>query len=148
MHLDEGLPQIHADSTLLRRAIENLLLNAMAAMPTGGVLMLRTTHDESNVSLEVADTGSGLTPEETRHLFTPYYTANHHSAGLGLAIARSLTNLHGGSMRLRSKLGTGTVVCITLPRGARKPEAEVTALPWVASGKAGVGLMQEKALAS
>jgi len=91
------------------------VLNAMAAMPTGGVLMLRTAHDESNVSLEVSDSGSGLTPEETRHLFTPYYTANHHSAGLGLAIVQSVVSDHGGRISVESETGIGTSFHITLP---------------------------------
>lgn len=115
VHLDENLPTIHADPTLLHRAIENLVLNAMATMPTGGVLMLRTAHDESNVSLEVADTGSGLTPDETRHLFTPYYTANHQSAGLGLAIVQSVVSDHGGRISVESETGIGTSFHITLP---------------------------------
>ena len=54
-------------------------------------------------------------------------TKTYHGSGLGLAIARSLTNLHGGSMRLRSKLGTGTVVCVSLPRDARKAKAKISA---------------------
>jgi two-component system nitrogen regulation sensor histidine kinase NtrY len=115
VHLDENLPGIHADPTLLHRAIANLVLNAMAAMPTGGVLMLRTAHDESNVSLEVADTGSGLTPEETRHLFAPYYGANHHTAGLELAIVQSVVSDHGGRISVESETGIGTSFHITLP---------------------------------
>jgi two-component system, NtrC family, nitrogen regulation sensor histidine kinase NtrY len=120
VHLDENLPPIHADPTLLHRAIENLVMNAIAAMPTGGVLMLRTTHDESSVSLEVSDTGAGLTPEETRHLFTPYYTANHHVAGLGLAIVQSIVSDHGGRISVESETGVGTSFHITLPTNPPK----------------------------
>jgi two-component system nitrogen regulation sensor histidine kinase NtrY len=115
VHLDEDLPAIHADPTLLHRAIENLVLNAIAAMPTGGVLMLRTAHDENNVNVEVSDTGSGLTPEEARHLFTPYYTADHRSAGLGLAIVQSVVSDHGGRISVESETGIGTSFHITLP---------------------------------
>ena len=53
-------------------------------------------------------------------------TKTYHGSGLGLAIAISLTNLHGGSMRLRSRLGTGTVVCVSLPRDARKARAKIS----------------------
>ena len=82
LHLDEHLPSIQADATLLRRAIENLVLNAMDAMPAGGVLMLRTTHDDDEVvHLEISDTGTGLTPEECDRLFTPYYTTKQHGTG-------------------------------------------------------------------
>ena len=83
VHLDEELPIIQADSTLLHRALENLVLNAMDAMPAGGVLMLRTTHQDGIVQLEVSDTGAGLTPEECERLFTPYYTTKQHGTGLG-----------------------------------------------------------------
>ena len=54
-------------------------------------------------------------------------TKSYHGSGLGLAIARSLTNLHGGSMRLRSKLGAGTVVRVSLPRDAVKTRAKMSA---------------------
>ena len=96
LHLDENLPTIQADATLLRRAIENLVLNAMDAMPAGGVLMLRTTHEDGNVHLEISDTGTGLTPEECDRLFTPYYTTKQHGTGLGLAIVQSVVSDHGG----------------------------------------------------
>ncbi|HUJ83513.1 MAG TPA: ATP-binding protein, partial [Candidatus Acidoferrales bacterium] len=98
LHLDEGLPAIQADEALLRRAIENLVLNAMDAMPAGGVLMLRTTHQNGDVDLEVSDTGTGLTPEECDRLFTPYYTTKQHGTGLGLAIVQSVVSDHGGKI--------------------------------------------------
>jgi len=120
VHLDENLPPIHADPALLHRAIESLVLNAMAAMPTGGVLMLRTAQDDSNVRLEVSDTGAGLTLEETQHLFTPYYSANHLAAGLGLAIVQSVVSDHGGRISVESETGVGTSFHITLPTNPPK----------------------------
>jgi len=78
-----------------------------------------------SVVLMIADTGIGIAPHSLRRLGKPFeqvesqLTKTYHGSGLGLAIAKSLTNLHGGSMRLRSKLGTGTVVCVTLPREGR-----------------------------
>ena len=74
--------------------------------------------------LMIADTGIGIAPQSLARLGRPFeqvesqLTKTYHGSGLGLAIARSLTNLHGGSMRLRSKLGAGTVVCVSLPRDA------------------------------
>ena len=108
VHLDEALPVIQADSTLLHRALENLVLNAMDAMPAGGVLMLRTAHQGGNVQLEVSDTGSGLTPEECERLFTPYYTTKQHGTGLGLAIVQSVISDHGGRIVVESESGVGT----------------------------------------
>jgi len=116
LHLEEGLPTIQADATLLHRSIENLVLNAMDAMPAGGVLMLRTTHENGNVDLEVSDTGTGLTPEETDRLFTPYYTTKQHGTGLGLAIVQSVVSDHGGRIWVESETGVGTSFHIRLPQ--------------------------------
>ena len=115
LHLEEDLPPVQADATLLRRAIENLVLNAMDAMPAGGVLMLRTSHEGGDVSLEISDTGSGLTPEECERLFTPYYTTKQHGTGLGLAIVQSVVSDHGGRISVESEAGVGTSFHIHLP---------------------------------
>ncbi len=115
LHLEENLPIVQADATLLRRAIENLILNAMDAMPSGGVLMLRTAREDGGVSLEVSDTGSGLTPEECERLFTPYYTTKQHGTGLGLAIVQSVVSDHGGRISVESEAGVGTSFHIHLP---------------------------------
>jgi two-component system, NtrC family, nitrogen regulation sensor histidine kinase NtrY len=114
-HLAEDLPPIQADAALLRRAIENLILNAMDAMPAGGVLMLRTTRDKGEVHLEVSDTGTGLTPEECDRLFTPYYTTKQHGTGLGLAVVQSVISDHGGRISVESEMGIGTSFHIFLP---------------------------------
>ena len=115
LHLAEGLPTIQADATLLRRAVENLILNAMDAMPAGGVLMLRTTNGDGDVHLEVSDTGTGLTPEETERIFTPYYTTKQHGTGLGLAVVQSVISDHGGRISVRSEPEKGTTFVIELP---------------------------------
>jgi len=114
-HLAEDLPSIQADAALLRRALENLILNAMDAMPAGGVLMLRTTREKNEVHLEVSDTGSGLTPEECERLFTPYYTTKTHGTGLGLAVVQSVISDHGGRISVESEKGIGTSFHIYLP---------------------------------
>ncbi|MGA9882172.1 MAG: ATP-binding protein [Candidatus Acidiferrales bacterium] len=114
-HLAEDLPPIQADAALLRRALENLILNAMDAMPAGGVLMLRTTREKNEVHLEVSDTGTGLTPEECDRLFTPYYTTKQHGTGLGLAVVQSLISDHGGRISVESEMGIGTSFHIFLP---------------------------------
>jgi two-component system, NtrC family, nitrogen regulation sensor histidine kinase NtrY len=115
LHLAEELPTIQADQALLRRAIENLVLNAMDAMPAGGVLMLRTRSDDGGLDLEISDTGTGLTPEECERLFTPYYTTKQHGTGLGLAIVQSVVSDHGGSISVESETSVGTSFHIHLP---------------------------------
>jgi signal transduction histidine kinase len=113
--LAPNLPAISADPELLHRALSNLVLNAMDAMPNGGTLTLRSSHNESNVILEVADTGTGLTPEECERIFTPYYTSKQHGTGLGLAIVQSVVSDHGGRISVRSEPGRGTTFVIELP---------------------------------
>ncbi|HEY1272691.1 MAG TPA: ATP-binding protein, partial [Terriglobales bacterium] len=126
--LDAGVPEIAADPELLHRVISNLILNAMDAMPEGGQLTLRTSCDGDRVWLEVSDTGVGLTPEECRRLFTPYYTSKQHGTGLGLAIVQSVISDHHGRITVDSMPGRGTTFRIELPRSqdrvALPPKAE------------------------
>jgi nitrogen fixation/metabolism regulation signal transduction histidine kinase len=125
LHLDEKLPLIQADSTLLHRAIGNLVLNAIDAMPKGGKLTLRTMAHDGEVRLEISDTGMGLTPEECERLFTPYYTTKQHGTGLGLAIVQSVVSDHGGRISVASEQGHGTTFRIDLPE---HPPASVSSL--------------------
>jgi signal transduction histidine kinase len=115
LHLEDSLPVIQADASLLHRAIENLVLNAMDAMPSGGTLTIRTSRREQAVRIEVSDSGAGLTPEECERLFTPYYTTKQHGTGLGLAIVQSVVSDHGGTIIVESEYGAGTTFRIELP---------------------------------
>ena len=115
LYLDENLPRPQADPTLLRRALENLILNALDAMPAGGTLTMRTAQRSGAVRLEVTDTGEGLTPEECARLFTPYYTTKRHGTGLGLAIVQSVVSDHSGRIEVESAPGAGTTFRIELP---------------------------------
>jgi nitrogen fixation/metabolism regulation signal transduction histidine kinase len=117
LQLDPHLEPLAADAELLHRAISNLVLNAMEAMPQGGTLTLRTRDDDGKVLIEVSDTGSGLTPEECERIFTPYYTSKQYGTGLGLAIVQSVISDHGGRIHVQSVPGRGTTFVIELPRG-------------------------------
>lgn len=114
--LTEPLPEIDADADLLHRAFQNLVLNALDAMPAGGTLTMRTSQHEGNVRIEVADTGKGLTPEECSRLFTPYYTTKVQGTGLGLAIIQSVVSDHRGTISVTSDEGRGTTFRIELPQ--------------------------------
>jgi len=114
--LTEPLPEIDADPDLLHRAFQNLVLNALDAMPAGGTLTMRTSEHEGNVRIEVADTGKGLTPEECSRLFTPYYTTKQQGTGLGLAIVQSVVSDHHGTISVTSDEGHGTTFRIELPQ--------------------------------
>jgi signal transduction histidine kinase len=115
IELDETLGPIQADPDLLHRAVQNLILNALDAMPAGGTLTLRTQTATGGVRLEVSDTGKGLTKEECQRLFTPYYTTKQHGTGLGLAIVQSVVSDHGGRISVESEPERGTTVRIDLP---------------------------------
>jgi two-component system nitrogen regulation sensor histidine kinase NtrY len=115
LYLDEKLARPQADPTLLRRALENLVLNSLDAMPAGGTLTVRTSQHNGSVCLDVTDTGAGLTPEECARLFTPYYTSKQRGTGLGLAIVQSVVSDHGGKIAVESAPGAGATFRIELP---------------------------------
>jgi two-component system, NtrC family, nitrogen regulation sensor histidine kinase NtrY len=116
LELQPDLPQVAADPDLLHRAISNLVLNAMDAMPQGGTLNIGTRAIDAGVQVEIRDTGTGLTPEECARLFTPYYTSKTHGTGLGLAIVQSVVTDHDGRISVESSAGRGTTFRIQLPR--------------------------------
>ena len=120
VELADDLRPIAADPDLLHRALSNLVLNAMDAMPQGGTMILRTQNEGTNARIELSDTGKGLTPEECERLFTPYYTSKEHGTGLGLAIVQSVINDHGGRISVRSQQGRGTTFVIELPDNMEK----------------------------
>jgi len=115
LFLDEAVKPIQADPDLLHRALQNLVLNSLDAMPAGGTLTIRTRNQDGAVRVEVSDTGGGLTPEECARLFTPYYTTKQHGTGLGLAIVQSVVSDHGGAILVESQPGLGTTFRIELP---------------------------------
>jgi two-component system cell cycle sensor histidine kinase PleC len=121
----EGTIPVVADRRAVKQIIVNLLSNAVKFTPDGGKVTVRCRRRRNAVILLIADTGIGIAPESLRRLGKPFeqvesqLTKTYHGSGLGLAIAKSLANLHGGSMKLRSKLSAGTVVCVSLPRDAK-----------------------------
>ena len=125
--LTEPLPEINADPDLLHRAFQNLVLNALDAMPAGGTLTLRTSEHEGGVRIEVTDTGKGLTPEECSRLFTPYYTTKQLGTGLGLAIVQSVVSDHHGTISVSSDEGRGTTFRIELPQKQIQPQRPASA---------------------
>ncbi len=108
LDLDDRLGPLEADPEQLRRALQNLLLNAIDAMPGGGAVTVRTRQQDNAVLLEISDTGEGLTKEECERLFTPYYTTKQHGTGLGLAIVMSVVSDHGARINVQSTPGQGT----------------------------------------
>jgi two-component system, NtrC family, nitrogen regulation sensor histidine kinase NtrY len=125
LDLAASMEPVAADAELLHRALSNLVLNAMDAMPQGGTLTLRTREGTDRVYIDIADTGVGLTPEECERLFTPYYTGKQHGTGLGLAIVQSVISDHGGTINVESQPSKGTKFLVELPRNLDKLHAPV-----------------------
>lgn len=129
----ESIISVVADRRATKQIIVNLLSNAVKFTPDGGRIVVRSRQLEDKVVLMIADTGIGIAPHSLTRLGRPFeqvesqLTKTYHGSGLGLAIARSLAQLHGGTMRLRSKIDVGTVVRVTLPRDANKAAARIPA---------------------
>jgi two-component system cell cycle sensor histidine kinase PleC len=137
--IDSAIP-IMADRRAMKQILVNLLSNAVKFTPDGGRIMVRSRIIGGKVVVMIADTGIGIPKGALARLGCPFeqvesqLTKSYHGSGLGLAIAKSLVQLHGGSMKLRSKLEAGTVVRITLPCQANEAAA-AKAVPASASGK-------------
>ncbi|MET0970124.1 MAG: ATP-binding protein [Tardiphaga sp.] len=121
-----------ADRRAIKQILVNLLSNAVKFTPDGGRITVRSRVLQNSVALMIADSGISIAPHSLKRLGRPFeqvesqLTKTYHGSGLGLAIAKSLTSLHGGGMRLRSKLGTGTVVCVTLPLKGRAKQLRIS----------------------
>ena len=115
--LNPSLPKLMADFDQLQQVFTNLILNAIQAMSEGGRLTLRTSVDERQVKLEVQDTGHGISTENLRKLFTPFFTTKGKGkgVGLGLAVAYGIIQRHHGRIEVQSKEGKGTTFTILLP---------------------------------
>lgn len=113
--------EIDADRTLFQRAIGNLLANALSHTPSGGTVMVRAVANGRHCEIHVVDTGQGIATEDLPRLFDRFYRADKSrtstagNLGLGLAIVRSIAQLHGGRVELESQLGQGTRATLVLP---------------------------------
>ncbi len=113
---------VTADRRAMKQIAINLLSNAVKFTPDGGKITVRSRALKDSVVLMIADTGIGITRQALLRLGRPFeqvesqLTKTYHGSGLGLAIAKSLTRLHGGTMRLHSRIGCGTVVYVSIPR--------------------------------
>jgi signal transduction histidine kinase len=115
--LNPSLPKVMADFDQLQQVCTNLILNAIQAMPDGGELTLRTIASNGQVRIEVQDTGCGISPENMRKLFTPFFTTKGKGkgVGLGLAVAYGIIQRHQGRIEVQSKEAEGTTFNIYLP---------------------------------
>jgi len=117
----QPVPIVLGDEGRLTQLLVNLLDNALAYTPPEGMVTLRLRPEKGEVVIEVEDTGPGIAPEHLPRLFERFYRADHArdrasgGAGLGLAIVKEIAEAHGGSVRVTSTLGQGTIFTVTLP---------------------------------
>jgi signal transduction histidine kinase len=111
------LPEIDADPSQLNQVVINLMVNALQAMPHGGMLKVQTLFGGNQVSLIIEDTGMGMSEEVLRKIFTPFFTTKEvgKGTGLGLPVVHGIITSHGGSMGVESKVGQGTRFEIHFP---------------------------------
>ncbi len=120
LDLPPSLPMVQADSARLHQVVTNLLSNAFKFTPKGGSIIVRATEKGSAIIIEVQDTGPGISDDEQKRLFNPYHRIEsdrqHFSGlGLGLALCKTVVELHGGQIYLKSQLGKGSTFSFSLP---------------------------------
>jgi signal transduction histidine kinase len=111
------LPAVLADATQMQRVFENLVSNAIDAMPEGGALEIRARRDAQAraVAISVRDTGTGIAPDVMPLLFEPLFTTKARGIGLGLVVAKNLIEANSGTVKVESEVGNGTLVTVILP---------------------------------
>lgn len=137
LSIDISDPSLHilADERALRQILINLLTNAIKFSESGGSVRLRAIQNKSGITLSVADTGIGISEDDIPKALEPFsqvdgtLTRRHEGTGLGLPLAKRLTELHGGSLTIESRKGVGTTVSLHFPasRSVRLEDTRSTA---------------------
>ncbi|RJP62068.1 MAG: response regulator [Candidatus Auribacter fodinae] len=139
--IEQNISPVNADKGQINQVIHNLILNAMQAMPDGGIIYVTLKNETisnndpsglqpgSYVHISIQDTGIGINPENLSKIFDPYFTTKEFGSGLGLSTTYSIVKKHGGAMSVKSELGTGTIFTIHLPCAARPCAHQPESLP-------------------
>jgi len=123
VNLEDGLPEIRADHHQLTQLFTNLLINAYQAMEGKGTVVITACQVQQDdgadgreaVRIEVKDDGPGMPQDVADRVFDQFFTTKAHGSGLGLAIVRKIVDAHDGQIDLRTALGGGTLIRVTLP---------------------------------
>lgn len=122
--LSPNLPQVMADGDQMNQVFTNLMMNAIQAMPDGGTLTVRTSSvDGSGLKVDVQDTGVGISKENMRKLFTPFFTTKKEvkGVGLGLAVSHGIIERHKGRIEVKSEEGKGSTFTVYLNASVGEP---------------------------
>jgi two-component system, OmpR family, heavy metal sensor histidine kinase CusS len=130
----EGHGQLYADASYLRRALTNLVSNAIRHTPVGGhIKLIATQSKDGTTQIRVVDDGVGIAPEQQSRVFDRFYRSHENphegdgGVGLGLAIVQSIMTLHGGSVEITSTLHRGTTAILRFPNWSPRPSAATDA---------------------
>lgn len=115
--LDDSLAGVPCDRGQVQQVFLNVLTNALAAVPEGGQVMIRSfQHDADTIAVSFADNGTGMDEETKKHIFEPFFTTKgEKGTGLGMSIIYGIIKRHGGDIEVESELGKGTTITIILP---------------------------------
>ena len=111
----EEIPKIYVDANRLKRVFKNLIENSIQAMPKGGKLTIKTRKNEDSIEIIFKDTGVGISKENIKKIFTPFFTTKAKGVGIGLSICRKFVKEHNGEIRVKSEEGKGSVFTVILP---------------------------------
>ena len=111
----KDLPRILADEEQLCQVFGNIILNGFQAMPDGGKLTITTTEKEGFVTIDIADTGEGISEENLGKIFDPLFSTKRKGTGLGLSTCQSIIAGHKGTLKVESKSGKGAKFIVSLP---------------------------------
>ena len=114
-YLPSDLPPVFLDSEIFKQALLNLLLNAEQAMPKGGEVTIQAIISPENLTLNLIDTGKGISAEALEKIFKPFYSTRPGGTGLGLPTTKKIIEAHGGTIEAQSEPGKGTKFSIRLP---------------------------------
>ncbi len=117
LRLQSGV-KVRVDSTKLTRLVDNLINNAVEAMPRGGRLTLETRVEGDDYVIVVGDDGEGISEENLSMIFRPFFSTKQTGMGLGLTYCKEVAEAHEGSISVSSEMGVGTVVTVRLPLGS------------------------------
>ncbi len=130
LQLADNLPTVTANPIQIEQVLVNLIRNASEAGPRGSRVCLRTERTPDGVRIAVEDNGRGMTPEQVKHVFDPFYTTRlqHGGNGLGLSIVHGIVTEHGGTIKVQSEPGFGTAVTVDLPCLGAAPRPRLPAV--------------------
>lgn len=121
--IDDDLPFVRGKRQDLQQAFVNILSNAIHAMPGGGIISIRAYRGPGGyASIDFSDTGTGIKPEDLKHIFDPFYTTKEpgQGTGLGLSLVYSIIRTHGGHIEVKSEPENGTTFSVYLPENREK----------------------------